>query len=51
MPEIIAESGEVGTRWSEGVVTRVATRWRDQGKISQHAYEQFVAPIGPDEEH
>jgi uncharacterized protein len=51
MPQIIAESNDVGMRWGEGVVTRVATRWRDQGKISQRAYEQLVSPVGPEEEH
>jgi uncharacterized protein len=51
MPQIITESGEVGTRWSEGVVTRVATRWRDQGKISQRAYEQLIGAAGAEDEH
>lgn len=51
MPEIIAESNEVGTRWGEGVVQRVATRWRDQGKITQKAYEQLIGVAGPEEEH
>lgn len=51
MPQIITESNEVGARWGEGVVQRVATRWRDQGKISQKAYEQLIGVAGPEEEH
>lgn len=51
MPQIIAESNDVGTHWGEGVVQRVATRWRDQGKISQKAYEQLMGVAGPEEEH
>ncbi len=51
MPQIIEESNDVGSRWGESVVTRVATRWRDQGKISQRAYEQLVGMTGPEEEH
>ena len=51
MPQIISESNEVGARWGEGVVQRVATRWRDQGKISQKAYEQLMGVAGPEEEH
>ncbi|MDT8070792.1 MAG: DUF2059 domain-containing protein [Terriglobia bacterium] len=51
MPQIILESNEVGTRWGDGVVTRVATRWRNQGKISQHAYEELMDTIGPEDEH
>ncbi len=51
MPQIITESNDVGTRWGEGVVTRVATRWRDQGKISQRAYEQLMGAVGPEDEH
>ncbi len=51
MPQIILESNEVGTRWGDGVVTRVATRWRDQGKISQHAYEELMGTVGPEDEH
>jgi uncharacterized protein len=51
MPQIILESNEVGTRWGEGVVTRVATRWRNQGRISQQAYEQLMGAVGPEDEH
>ncbi|HEU5403112.1 MAG TPA: DUF2059 domain-containing protein, partial [Terriglobales bacterium] len=51
MPQIIVESNDVGTRWGEGVVQRVATRWRDQGKITQKAYEQLIGAVGPEEEH
>jgi len=51
MPQIITESNDVGTRWGEGVVQRVATRWRDQGKITQKAYEQLMGIAGPEEEH
>lgn len=51
MPQIIAESNDVGTRWGEGVVQRVATRWRDQGKITQKAYEQLIGVAGPEEGH
>lgn len=51
MPQIISESNEVGARWGEGVVQRVATRWRDQGKISQKAYEQLMGVAGPEDEH
>lgn len=51
MPQIITESNEVGARWGEGVVQRVATRWRDQGKISQKAYEQLMGVAGPEDEH
>jgi hypothetical protein len=51
MPQIIAESNDVGTRWGEGVVQRVATRWRDQGKITEKAYQQLMSVAGPEEEH
>jgi hypothetical protein len=51
MPQIIAESNDVGARWGEGVVQRVATRWRNQGKITQKAYEQLIGVAGPEEEH
>jgi hypothetical protein len=51
MPQIIIESNEIGVQWGQGVVTRVAGRWRDQGKITQHAYDQLVNAAGPEEEH
>jgi len=51
MPQIITESNEVGVQWGQGVVTRVAGRWRDQGKITQRAYEQLVNAAGPEDEH
>ena len=51
MPQIITESNDIGARWGEGVVQRVATRWRDQGKISQRAFEQLMGVAGPEEEH
>jgi hypothetical protein len=51
MPQIITESNEVGVQWGQGVVTRVAGRWRDQGKITQRAYDQLVNAAGPEEEH
>ena len=51
MPQIITESNDVGTRWGEGVIQRVATRWRDQGKISQRAYEQLIGLTGAEEGH
>lgn len=51
MPQIITESNDVGTRWGEGVVQRVATRWRDQGKITEKAYQQLMGVAGPEEEH
>lgn len=49
MPQIITESNEVGIRWGQGVITKVAGRWRDQGKISQRAYDQLVGAA--EEEH
>ena len=49
MPQIIAEANNVGIQWGQGVVTRVAGRWRDQGKISQRAYDQLIN--APEEEH
>ena len=49
MPQILVESNEVGVRWGQGVVTKVAGRWRDQGKISQRAYDQLVGAA--EEEH
>jgi hypothetical protein len=51
MPQIIIESNQVGVQWGQGVVTRVAGRWRDQGKITQRAYDQLVNAAGPEEEH
>jgi uncharacterized protein len=51
MPQIITEANEVGVHWGQGVVTRVAGRWRDQGKITQRAYDQLVNAAGPEEEH
>ncbi len=51
MPQIIEESNDVGVRWGEGVVQRVATRWRDQGKITEKAYQQLIGVAGPEEEH
>jgi hypothetical protein len=50
MPQIIMESNEVGVKWGQGVVTRVATRWRDQGKITQRAYDQLVNASNTEEE-
>ncbi len=51
MPQIMSESNEVGMQWGEGVVTRVATRWRDQGKITQRAYDQLTGAAGAEEGH
>jgi len=51
MPQIISESNEVGVQWGQGVVTRVAGRWRDQGKITQRAYDQLVNAANIEEEH
>lgn len=51
MPQIINESNQVGVQWGQAVVTRVAGRWRDQGKISQRAYDQLVNAATPEEEH
>lgn len=50
MPQIITESNEVGVQWGQGVVTRVAGRWRDQGKITQRAYDQLVNAATTEEE-
>ena len=50
MPRIITESNEVGVQWGQGVVTRVAGRWRDQGKITQRAYDQLVNAANTEEE-
>jgi hypothetical protein len=50
MPQIIMESNEVGVQWGQGVVTRVAGRWRDQGKITQRAYDQLVNAASTEEE-
>lgn len=50
MPQIITESNEVGVQWGQGVVTRVAGRWRDQGKITQRAYDQLVNAANTEEE-
>ena len=50
MPQIITESNEVGVQWGQGVVTRVAGRWRDQGKITQRAYDQLVNSANIEEE-
>jgi len=50
MPQIITESNEVGVQWGQGVVTRVAGRWRDQGKITQRAYDQLVNAASTEEE-
>ena len=47
MPVIMQESSEVGMNWGQGVVTRVATKWRKDGKLTEHEYEQLVGP----EEH
>ena len=46
MPVIMQESSEVGMNWGQGVVTRVATKWRKNGKLTEREYEQLV---GPDE--
>ncbi len=51
MPQIIAESNDVGIRWGESVVARVAGKWRNQGKISEKAYEQLVGGGAVENEH
>jgi hypothetical protein len=51
MPSIISESNEVGIHWGQDVVSRVAGRWRDQGKITQRAYDQLMNASGTEDEH
>lgn len=47
LPEIMQESNQVGAEWGQNIVTRVAGKWRDEGKITQHEYEQLVGPQEP----
>ena len=51
MPSIINESNEVGIHWGQDVVSRVAGKWRDQGKITQRAYDQLMNATGNEDEH
>lgn len=44
MPQILQESNEVGMNWGQGVVNKVATKWRNEGKLTQREYEQLVGP-------
>jgi len=44
MPEIVQESNEAGMSWGQGVVTKVAAKWRKEGKLTQNEYEQLVGP-------
>jgi uncharacterized protein len=44
MPQILQESNEVGMNWGQNVVTRVATKWRKEGKLTEREYEQLVGP-------
>jgi hypothetical protein len=44
MPEIMQESNEVGMNWGQSVVTRVATKWRKEGKLTEREYEQLIGP-------
>lgn len=44
MPEIMQESNEVGMNWGQDVVTRVATKWRKEGKLTEREYEQLIGP-------
>lgn len=42
MPQIVQESNEVGMNWGQSVVTKVATKWRKEGKLTQHQFEQLI---------
>ncbi len=42
MPQIIAEANVVGADWGQGVVKRVARKWRQSGKITESEYEKLV---------
>lgn len=44
MPEIMQESNEAGMNWGQDVVTRVATKWRKEGKLTEREYEQLMGP-------
>ena len=44
MPQILQESNEAGMNWGQGVVTKVATKWRNEGKLTEREYEQLVVP-------
>lgn len=44
MPQILQESNEVGMDWGQNIVTRVATKWRKEGKLTEREYEQLVGP-------
>jgi hypothetical protein len=44
MPQILQESNEAGMNWGQSVVTKVATKWRKEGKLTEREYEQLVGP-------
>lgn len=42
MPQIIQEANKVGIDWGQSVVTRVAEKWRREGKLTQTEYERLT---------
>lgn len=44
MPQIMQECNEIGINWGQNIVTRVATKWRKEGKLTEREYEQLVGP-------
>ncbi len=44
MPQIMQECNQIGMDWGQNVVTRVATKWHKEGKLTEREYEQLVGP-------
>ncbi len=47
MPQIIAEANLVGADWGQGIMKRVAKKWRDAGKITDQEYERLTGEDAP----
>ena len=45
MPQIILESNQAGINWGQGVIDRIATKWHNEGKLTEQEFEQLVGPV------
>lgn len=47
MPQIIQESNQAGISWGQGVIEKIATKWHNEGKLTEQEFEQLVGPVPP----
>lgn len=45
MPQIIQESNQAGISWGQGVIDKIATKWHNEGKLTDQEFEQLVGPV------